>query len=187
MIDSIDSTWSGDLTAVTPSAPTTSAPTTVSITPTSATTSTPTPATPATTVTTPASTGSATTGSVASSTTELSDLTGGWQVQPEHVNDFVAAAQQVRANLDAVFTQVNALTEPDFELQLGSSPIGRALAAKFRDRLSGDNGLLTNLSTVLGHLDDFVTGAQEAAANYTESDAAATAGLTDASSGLGNT
>jgi hypothetical protein len=101
---------------------------------------------------------------------ELSDLTGGWSVHPDQVKAFAAAVHQVRADLDAVFKQVDQLTSPAYLPQLGSSPVGQALTAKFVDRLSGGSGLLPNLSTVLNHLDQFVRNAEQAASGYQDSD-----------------
>jgi len=101
---------------------------------------------------------------------ELTDLNGGWQVDPEQVSKFAGAVQQVRSDLDAVFQQVNQLTSPAYLPQLGSSPVGQALTAKFVDRLSGGQGLLSNLSTVLSHLDQFVANAEQAAAHYIDTE-----------------
>ncbi|HEX4724409.1 MAG TPA: hypothetical protein VH333_17960 [Pseudonocardiaceae bacterium] len=101
---------------------------------------------------------------------ELSDLPGGWQVSPDKVSAFAGAVQQVRADLDAVFKQVDLLTSPSYQAQLGSSPVGQALTAKFVDRLSGDQGLLTSLSSVLTHLDQFVSNAEQSATQYQGSD-----------------
>lgn len=108
---------------------------------------------------------------------ELSDLNGGWQVTPDRVTDFTSAVAKVRADLDTVFQQVDQLTSPSFQPQLGSSPVGAALSAKFLDRLSGDQGLLSSLDVVLGHLDQFVANAELTATQYQETDRSAADGL----------
>lgn len=105
---------------------------------------------------------------------ELTDLNGGWQVDPTQVTKFASAVQQVRSDLDAVFQQVNQLTSPSYLPQLGSSPVGQALTAKFVDRLSGGQGLLPNLSTVLTHLDQFVSNAEQAASHYIDTETSTT-------------
>ena len=135
-------------------------------------TTTPTaPTTPVPTTQTPTTTPVPTTMPTAPTKgTELSDLPGGWQVSPDKVNAFASAVQQVRADLDAVFKQVDLLTSPSYQPQLGSSPVGQALTAKFVDRLSGDQGLLTSLSSVLTHLDQFVSNAEQSASQYQGTD-----------------
>jgi hypothetical protein len=123
-----------------------------------------------TTLTPPATVPTTTTATAPTKGTELSDLPGGWQVSPDKVNAFASAVQQVRADLDAVFKQVDLLTSPSYQPQLGSSPVGQALTAKFVDRLSGDQGLLTSLSSVLTHLDQFVSNAEQSASQYQDAD-----------------
>jgi len=108
---------------------------------------------------------------------ELTDLNGGWQVDPDQVSKFASAVQQVRNDLEAVFQQANQLTSASYQPQLGSSPVGVALTAKFVDRLSGGEGLLPNLSTVLTHLDQFVSNAEQAAAQYTDTESTTTGSL----------
>jgi hypothetical protein len=107
----------------------------------------------------------------------LSDLNGGWQVSPAQVSAFAQAVQQVRDDLDGVFQQVDQLTSPSYQAQLGSSPVGTALTAKFLDRLAGSQGLLASLDDVLTHLDQFVSNAQQSAAQYQEADQSAASGL----------
>ena len=109
-------------------------------------------------------------GTAPSSGNQLSDLVGGWQVTPSQITKFASAVQQVRSDLDTVFRQVNQLTSPAYLPQLGSSPVGQALTQKFVDRLSGGQGLLSNLSTVLSNLDQFVANAEQAAAAYNETE-----------------
>ena len=116
--------------------------------------------------TTPASTGP-----------ELSDLNGAWQVVPDQVTNFASAVAKVRADLDTVVSQVDQFTSPSFQPQLGSSPVGQALSAKFLDRLSGEQGLLSNLNSVLNHLDQFVSNAEMSATQYQEADQTSAAGL----------
>ena len=108
---------------------------------------------------------------------QLSDLNGGWQVWPGQVSAFAQAVQQVRDDLDTVFQQVDQLTSPGYQAQLGNSPVGTALTAKFLDRLAGDQGLLANLDTVLTHLDQFVANAEQSASQYQEADQSAASGL----------
>ena len=109
--------------------------------------------------------------------TEQNNLAGGWQVWPGEVQHFRDAVTQVRAQLNTVFSQVDQLTGPDYQTQLGSSPVGGALAAKFGDRLSGGQGLLSYLNTALKNLDEFVSQAERTAAKYTEADQSAADGL----------
>ncbi|HEX9338002.1 MAG TPA: hypothetical protein VF892_19045 [Pseudonocardiaceae bacterium] len=103
---------------------------------------------------------------------ELSDLAGGWQISPDQLSKFASAVQQVRADLNAVLKQVDQLTSPSYQPQLGSSPVGQALAAKFVDRLSGDQGLLPSLTAVLTHLDAFIANAEQTASQYQGTDTA---------------
>ena len=108
---------------------------------------------------------------------EQNNLSGGWQVWPGEVQNFRNAVTQVRAQLNTVLGQVDQLTGPVYQTQLGSSPVGDALAAKFGDRLSGGQGLLTYLNTALNNLDEFVSKAEQTAAKYTEADQSAATGL----------
>jgi hypothetical protein len=108
---------------------------------------------------------------------QLTDLHGGWQVWPGEVVEFATAVQQVRDDLNAVLQQVDQLTSASYQAQLGTSPVGTGLTAKFVNRLSGGEGLLANLGTVLQHLDDFVSNAGRSAAHYQEADQASAAGL----------
>lgn len=108
---------------------------------------------------------------------QLTDLNGGWQVWPGQVSGFASAVRQVRDDLDAVFKQVDQLTSPSYQTQLGTSPVGTALTAKFLDRLSGGQGLLANLDAVLSHLDQFVSNAEQSASRYEEADKASAAKL----------
>jgi hypothetical protein len=131
---------------------------------------TPAPAVAATPVA-PAVLASAATGTVPSGPPpDITTLPGGWQVEPSQMTAFAAAVQQVRSDLNAVFQQANQLTSTAYQPQLGSSPVGQALAAKFMDRLSGDQGLLSNLNAVLNHLDQFVSNAEQSAAGYQQAD-----------------
>jgi len=94
----------------------------------------------------------------------------GWQVWPGEVAEFREAVGQVRARLNALLSQAGELTGPAYQPQLGNNPVGNALAAKFADRISGGQGLLTYLNTALADLDQFVTGAEATVAKYTEAD-----------------
>lgn len=102
--------------------------------------------------------------------TQLTDLNGSWQVWPGQVSAFAQAVQQVRDNLNSVFQQVDQLTAASYQAQLGNSPVGTGLTAKFSDRLAGSEGLLANLNAVLNHLDQFVSSAEQSAAQYQETD-----------------
>jgi hypothetical protein len=106
-----------------------------------------------------------------------SGVSGGWQVWPGQVTAFADAVHGVRAQLTAVFNQVDQLTAPDYQAQLGSSPVGQGLTEKFTDRLSGDGGLLNYLNTALTNLDAFVSQAEQTAANYRQADADSADGL----------
>lgn len=101
----------------------------------------------------------------------------GWQVWPGQVTTFATAVQQVRDDLNAVFSQVDQLTSTAYHPQLGSSPTGQSLTDKFVDRLSGDQGLLTQLRAVLSNLDKFVSNAEHTANQYTQADSTAASGL----------
>jgi hypothetical protein len=101
----------------------------------------------------------------------LTGLSGGWQVEPSEVAAFVSAVQRVRDNLNTVFSQADQLTSPAYLPQLGTSPVGQSLTAKFTDRLSGGQGLLEQLNTALSHIDDFVATAERTAARYVGTDA----------------
>jgi hypothetical protein len=146
-------------------------------------TSTTTPAStdPTGSTTTPASGTPATSGTPADGSQpagpQPGDLTGGWQVTPDQVKQFAHAVQQVRSDLVTVFHQVDQLTSPAYLPQLGSSPVGQALTAKFLDRLSGSQGLLSNLYTVLNHLDQFVTNAEQVAAQYEQTESSTSDGM----------
>lgn len=109
--------------------------------------------------------------------TEQSNTASGWQVWPGEVQQFQKAVTQVRAQLNTVLSQVDQLTGPDYQTQLGSSPVGSALSAKFGDRLSGGQGLLGYLNTALNNLDEFVSQAEQTAAKYTEADQSAAQSL----------
>lgn len=98
--------------------------------------------------------------------------TAGWQVEPDQVNNFAAAVAQVRADLNAVFREVDTLSGPSYTPQLGTSPTGQELAQKFNDRLSSETGLRGQLQTALQNLEEFVQSAEKAAATYSETDAA---------------
>lgn len=100
-------------------------------------------------------------------------MSGGWQVWPGQVTAFANAVAQVRDDLNTVFQQVDQLTSPAYQAQLGNSPVGQALATKFSDRLSGGEGLLSQLNTVLTNLDQFVSAAEQTASRYADADAAA--------------
>jgi hypothetical protein len=107
----------------------------------------------------------------------LTGLAGGWQVEPSQVAAFTQTVQQVRDDLDTVFGQVDQLTSPAYQPQLGTSPVGRALTAKFTDQVSGGQGLLARLDTALGQVDQFVATAEQTAARYVGADTASADGL----------
>lgn len=100
----------------------------------------------------------------------------GWEVDDQQVRDFAAAVEDVRRNLNAVHDEVDALSSPEFQPMLGTSPVGQELAAKFTDRMTGPVGLRAQLQTALQRMDEFVASAERSAASYQQTDESAATG-----------
>jgi len=94
----------------------------------------------------------------------------GWAVRPDQLREFRDAVAEVRRDLNAVSREVADMGGPVYKPMLGTSPTGKEMAEKFTDRLSGDNGLQHQLKTALAHLEQFVHGAEKAAATYENTD-----------------
>jgi hypothetical protein len=98
---------------------------------------------------------------------DLTGLSGGWQVEPAEVRAFASAVYEVRQGINEIRRQADALAaDPPL---LGTSTIGHGLADKFLDR-AGADGLLGELYGVLTQLEDFVTAAEQTAAEYQQKD-----------------
>lgn len=95
---------------------------------------------------------------------------GGWTVEPDQVQNFAAAVDQVRADLNAIARQVTDLANPAYAPMLGTSPVGQQLAEKFNDRLGSETGLRGQLEVALKRMEEFVTSAEKTAASYTQMD-----------------
>jgi hypothetical protein len=93
-------------------------------------------------------------------------MSGGWQVDPDRVRDFVAAVEQIRADLKAIRTEVDFLSSPTYVPMLGTSPVGRQMSEKFVDRMGSEDGLRGLLDTALKQVEEFVTSAEKTAASY---------------------
>jgi hypothetical protein len=102
---------------------------------------------------------------------------GGWQVDPAQVRDFAAAVDQVKADLDAISKEVNAMSTPDYAAMLGTSPVGQELSDKFADRMGAAHGLRGLLDTALKNMDEFVASAEKTAAGYQQTDHDSAAGF----------
>jgi hypothetical protein len=94
----------------------------------------------------------------------------GWQIEPGQLQAFAQAVQQVRDDLAAVRGQVDQLSAPAYQPQLGTSPVGQALTAKFTDRVTGGQGILTQLTTAATNLEQFVATAERTLAGYIAAD-----------------
>ncbi|HEU5472141.1 MAG TPA: hypothetical protein VFV67_15925 [Actinophytocola sp.] len=95
----------------------------------------------------------------------------GWQVDADQVRAFAAAVAQVRANLDAVSTEVTDMGDPSLAPMLGTSPVGQELSEKFTDRLGGTGGLRGQLEVALKNMEEFVASAERTVAAYEQTDA----------------
>ena len=95
---------------------------------------------------------------------------GGWQVDPAQVRDFAAAVEQVRADLNAISTEVNGMSTPNYAPLLGTSPVGQQLADKFSDRMGAGHGLRGLLDTALKNMEEFVSAAEKTASAYQQTD-----------------
>jgi hypothetical protein len=91
---------------------------------------------------------------------------GGWQVDTERVRDFAAAVEQVRADLNKISSEVDALSSPVYAPMLGTSPVGREMSEKFIDRMGSEFGLRGLLDTALKQVEEFVASAEKTAASY---------------------
>jgi hypothetical protein len=101
---------------------------------------------------------------------DLTALSGGWQVEPSQLRAFAEKVSEVRAGLEHVRLAASELgVDP---AQLGTSPVGDGLTAKFSDR-AGADGLIGELNKVINQVDAFVTSAQQTVVEYEERDAAA--------------
>jgi outer membrane murein-binding lipoprotein Lpp len=99
------------------------------------------------------------------------EQSGNWRVEPEQVREFAAAVDQVRRDLEAIASEVQDLSTPDYAPMLGTSPVGQELAEKFTDRMGSAGGLRGQLEAAMKQVDDFVTSAQHTAAEYLQVDA----------------
>jgi hypothetical protein len=104
-------------------------------------------------------------------------VTGSWEVEPERVEDFAAAVEDVRARFEALRADAEELMHPSNDPRLGTSPVGSGLTDKFNNRLGGTAGLLEQLGTALARMDEFVGSAEAAAARYRRDDASGATGL----------
>ena len=102
---------------------------------------------------------------------------GGWQVDHGQVRDFAAAVDQVRADLNAISKEVNAMSTPDYSPLLGTSPVGQQMAEKFTDRMGAEHGLRGLLNNALKNMDEFVASAEKTAATYQQTDQDGAAGF----------
>ena len=96
----------------------------------------------------------------------------GWDISPDQLRDFAAALARVKHDLDAVRREAEEFRDPALMPKLGTSPPARELADKFTDRIAGDFGLAGQLTTAVTNLQEFVDGAERAAAKYQQVDAA---------------
>ncbi|WP_188316460.1 hypothetical protein [Solihabitans fulvus] len=104
-------------------------------------------------------------------------LAGGWQVQPEQVQQFAEAVAQVRLDFESLRKEAQDLLDPANSPKLGTSPVGNALSDKFNERLGGTQGLLEQLGTALERMDEFVDSAQRSLASYLHEDSTAAGSL----------
>ena len=93
-------------------------------------------------------------------------MSGGWQVDTARVRDFAAAVEQVRADLNKISAEVDALNSPAYAPMLGTSPVGKQMSEKFIDRMGSELGLSGLLATALKQVDEFVASAEKTAASY---------------------
>ena len=98
---------------------------------------------------------------------DLTALSGGWHVEPDQVRTFASAVSEVRQGVNEIRRRADELAaDPPM---LGTSSVGNGLADKFRDR-AGPEGLLGELYGVLTQLEDFVSAAEQTAAEYQQKD-----------------
>ena len=98
---------------------------------------------------------------------DITGISGGWEVEPAEVRTFANAVHSLRQGIDVIRQQADALAaDPPM---LGSSSVGYGLSNKFLDR-AGPQGLVGELLRVLTQLEDFVTAAEQTAAEYQAKD-----------------
>lgn len=95
---------------------------------------------------------------------------GGWQVDPAQVRAFAAAVAQVRSDLERIRGEVNELSTPAAAPMLGTSPVGQELAEKFTDRMGSEQGLRGQLNLAITRMEEFLTSAEQSAAEYQQVD-----------------
>lgn len=95
----------------------------------------------------------------------------GWSIEPEQLRDFAAAVAQVRADLNAINSEVGDLAAPSFAPMLGTSPVGQQLAEKFTDRMGSEFGLKGQLEVALKRMEEFLASAEQTVASYEATDA----------------
>jgi hypothetical protein len=96
---------------------------------------------------------------------------GQFTIDPAQLEDFRAAVEQVRADLNKISRDVDAMSVPGAIPMLGSSPVGEAMAEKFTDRLTSEFGLASQLRTALTRMEQFISSAELTVASYTQTDA----------------
>jgi hypothetical protein len=101
---------------------------------------------------------------------ESAGASNGWQVEPEQVRAFAAAVEQVRRDLEKISSEVSELSAPNAAPLLGTSPVGQELAEKFTDRLGSDRGLKGQLTEALARMEQFISSAEQSAAQYMQVD-----------------
>jgi hypothetical protein len=108
-----------------------------------------------------------------------SGTTGIWEVDPEHLGEFVEAIHRVRDRLREVAHQVDLMRSDAYTPKLGTSPVSVQLEQKFTDRLDTpvDNpehptsgGLRPMLAESMRRMEDFLDGAEAAVRTYQELD-----------------
>ena len=116
----------------------------------------------------------------------IAQARSGWEVDPSRLTDFVHAVDLVRLRLREVQDQVERMQGNGYTPRLGTSPVGTQLERKFADRLDApiDNpahptsgGLRPMLAEAMRRMDEFVSGAEDAARHYQELDDTAKAHL----------
>jgi hypothetical protein len=89
-----------------------------------------------------------------------------WQVEPEQVQAFAAAVEQVRADLAKISSEVAEMSTPNYAPLLGTSPVGQELADKFTDRMGSEQGLHGQLTAAITRMEEFIASAERSAAQY---------------------
>lgn len=100
-------------------------------------------------------------------TDDSAPVTGAnWQVEPEQVQAFAAAVEQVRADLAKISSEVAEMSTPNYAPLLGTSPVGQELADKFTDRMGSEQGLHGQLTAAITRMEEFIASAEKSAAQY---------------------